>query len=400
MQKPSLPINEKQRLEALYSYQLFDGVGQSDFNAIVKLASKICDTPISLITLVTPDKQIFTAKVGLEADETDRNVAFCAHAILSPNEPLVVPNAKEDDRFRNNPLVTGDPNIVFYTGIPLTTRDGFGLGTLCVIDTKKRELTADQLDSLDILSKQVVRLFELRKVTLSLERKDEAMVNSVKQLNMFATKVSHDMKTAFRNMVVTTEVLKNKHANTLDKESIDKIAVVQDVANEAMVFLNTMDKFTKTISEYNTEYSLVSIQKLLEYVKAEEPEFKGTFLNVESMPELYHSPVVLRHIFSNLIHSIALKSTAESPEICFSYKLENQFTIFQIEDNGTEDYKFGGKVFYPFTNNESTNKLLINNTGIELALVKHLTELAGGEIHHSSNDKGGTTYHLSLPIIR
>ena len=206
MQKPSLPINEKQRLEALYSYQLFDGVGQSDFNAIVKLASKICDTPISLITLVTPDKQIFTAKVGLEADETDRNVAFCAHAILSPNEPLVVPNAKEDDRFRNNPLVTGDPNIVFYTGIPLTTRDGFGLGTLCVIDTKKRELTADQLDSLDILSKQVVRLFELRKVTLSLERKDEALVNSVKQLNMFATKVSHDMKMAFRNTVSYTHL--------------------------------------------------------------------------------------------------------------------------------------------------------------------------------------------------
>jgi len=163
MQKPLIPANEQERLEALQSYDLLNLINQQEFQVIVELAAMICETPISIITLVDTDKQWFKAKIGFEGDFTFREVSFCGHAINNPHEPFIVKDARLDERFMDNPLVTGDPNIVFYAGMPLVTNDGYGLGSLCVIDTKPKELNAEQHRQLNGLSRQVVRLFELRR---------------------------------------------------------------------------------------------------------------------------------------------------------------------------------------------------------------------------------------------
>jgi signal transduction histidine kinase len=156
-----LPINEKSRLACLYQHDILDTEAEQDFNDIVQLASRICHTPISVISLIDEHRQWFKAKVGLTANETPRDPAFCAHA-LELSDILEVPDATRDDRFFDNPFVTGDPSIRFYAGMPLTMPDGSRLGTLCVIDRQPRELTDDQRSSLRILGKQVVNLLELR----------------------------------------------------------------------------------------------------------------------------------------------------------------------------------------------------------------------------------------------
>ena len=162
-----IPPNEAARLEALRQYAVLDSEAEQGFDGLVRVASMLCGTPISLISLVDADRQWFKARHGLDATETPREQAFCAHAILD-DTPLVVPDALRDQRFEHNPLVTGDPGIRFYAGAPLITQDGHALGTLCVIDRQPRALDTTQLEGLQLLARQVVTQLEHRRVAAAL----------------------------------------------------------------------------------------------------------------------------------------------------------------------------------------------------------------------------------------
>lgn len=158
--KAPLVEDEKGRLDALYRYGVLDTPSDPVFDSITAAASIICETPIALISLLDPDRQWFKARVGLDATETSRDVAFCAHAITEPGQLTEVQDATKDERFRENPLVTGDPNIRFYAGQPLCTPDGYALGTLCVIDQQPKSLTSTQRRCLGHLANLVIALLE------------------------------------------------------------------------------------------------------------------------------------------------------------------------------------------------------------------------------------------------
>ena len=157
-----LPSNESERLRALREYDILDTLPEQEYQDIVQLAALICGTPIALVSLVDTDRQWFKAKVGIDASETSRETAFCAHALLQPDELLLVPDARSDPRFADNPLVKDAPNIHFYAGAPLKTSAGHVLGTLCVVDTKPRELSPVQQEALFALSRQVISQLDIR----------------------------------------------------------------------------------------------------------------------------------------------------------------------------------------------------------------------------------------------
>ncbi|MEI6949557.1 GAF domain-containing protein [Paraflavisolibacter sp. H34] len=161
MQVPRFPLNEEVRLSDLLSYDILDTPAEKDFDELAELAAYIYGCPTALISFLDKDRQWFKARKGFSVTQTDRNIAFCAHTILE-NEVMVVEDALKDDRFSDNPLVTGEQQVRFYAGAPIVSSAGNKLGTVCVLDRKPRELSAGQTRALTIISHQVSRMLELR----------------------------------------------------------------------------------------------------------------------------------------------------------------------------------------------------------------------------------------------
>ncbi len=170
---------EQNRLEALREYGIMDTPPEEEFDNITSLASRICGTPISLITLLDDQRQWFKSAIGIDLKETPIEYAFCAYAIKNPSDLTVVPDSRKDERFANNPFVTGEPHIVFYAGMPLVDEAGNALGSLCVLDVQEQTLTPFQLTALKQLAKQVVSLLQLRKKNRELEN----LVDTLQQRN-------------------------------------------------------------------------------------------------------------------------------------------------------------------------------------------------------------------------
>lgn len=170
MQPAPVPSNEPQRLARLTSFNILDSLPQPAFDHIAVLASTICETPIGLVSLVDQNRQWFKARIGMRSSETARELAFCGHAILDPDDVMVVEDATLDERFRDNPLVEGDPNIRFYAGAPIVTMDGLAMGTVCAIGHEPRTLSDHQRNALKSLAALVLNLMEREEIHQKLVR--------------------------------------------------------------------------------------------------------------------------------------------------------------------------------------------------------------------------------------
>lgn len=168
MRAPARPINEAQRLDTLRSLNVLDSAPEERFDRLTRLAKRLFGVPIALVSLVDANRQWFKSCVGLDATETSRDISFCGHAILE-DDILVVPNALTDERFHDNPMVTGEPNIRFYAGCPLTVVNGSKLGTLCLIDVNPRQMSEDDLE----LLRDLARMAEQELSAVQLATTDE-----------------------------------------------------------------------------------------------------------------------------------------------------------------------------------------------------------------------------------
>lgn len=399
MIKPAVPQNEEQRLEKLISYGLFDGVEQKEFNDLVNLASFICDVPISLITLIDKNTQYHKAKVGIDVDSVPREVSFCAHSITNPDEPLIVEDARLDERFKNNPLVKTDPNIVFYAGVPLVTPDGYTLGSICVIDRKPRNLSKDQMEALSTLSNQVIRLFELRKTVNDLDQKEQALVKTVEDLDNYTAMLAHDLKTSFRNIELAVEVLKKCHGDQIPGPCLTQLNHIQNESVDAMQFINHSLDYAKSVNSFQGQKTLVDITLLFEKIstKLKIPAHFNITLS-ENLPTIFTFKYALQHIFENIIQNSVKYMDKAKPEIAIEYQNQGVLHVFSFYDNGPG---------IPEENQESIFKLYsragvgesdrIPGSGVGLAVVSKLVNLLQGHVELESIKDKGTTFRLYLP---
>lgn len=211
MRRPDKPDNEDARLQALHRYEILDTASEHAFDDLVSITAAICGMPMGAVTLIDAERQWVKARVGMDGErESPRDDAFCAHTILEPDALLVVADTHQDARFRDNPVVVGDPQIRFYAGAPLLDCDGLPVGALCVMDREPRQLLPLQRDALSALSRQVSALLELRRVSRDLKLQLEERVWYEQQLQRFSEElelrnadlveqVTHDALTGLAN---------------------------------------------------------------------------------------------------------------------------------------------------------------------------------------------------------
>ena len=398
MKYAALPENEKRRLLTLERLQLMDSLPEENYDNITKLASLICGTPVSLITLIGDKRQWFKSKIGTDITEGPREISHCSHAILNPNDLMEIRDTREDERFHDNPYTTDSPQILFYAGMPLKANNGDVLGTLCVLDVKPNMLSEEQKTALKALAKQVENLFELIRHNLDLEKTSQELKMKNSQLKDFAGIVSHDMKMPLANMILTTDLIKAKYASYFDDEGIHYLDYLKQSSFKLSNYITGIlqhyesDSLTESVTE---EFD---IHDLLENII----DLLNINLNcVINLPEenmvLACNKVALEQIFLNLIGNSLKYNNKEEIIIDVLCSNGGEFYNFSITDNGIGIPKDKQEdIFELFTIVEEVDRSGNRGNGIGLSTVKKLVNSLGGEITVESEVNNGTTFHFSI----
>lgn len=223
------PLNEEKRLSRLRSYEILDSTPEESFDRVTKLAVAWFKVPFALVSLVDENRQWFKSCIGADAKETDRDLAFCSHAILQ-DSVMIIPDATKDERFRGNPLVTGEMHIRFYAGCPLITTDGYKVGTLCVIDQQPRDFTDADGVVLASLAALVIDEMDLRLARL---RAEEENANK----SQYVAYMSHEVRTPLTTIQSALALMQDK------KQDEEMKKYLQLVSHATTILMETINDF-------------------------------------------------------------------------------------------------------------------------------------------------------------
>lgn len=405
-----IPANEKERLQELIRYEVLYTQYEEDFDQIVQLASAICKTPISTITLLDFNKQWFKAKIGIENTEGDRDISFCGHAIVQDEAIMIVNDALADQRFIDNPLVLGDPNIRFYAGYPLVSPSGYKLGTLCVIDRVPRSLTPEQELTLKTLGNQVVKLFELRLRNKEVEARNKLVEEQKIQLqesaavqNKIISIIAHDVRGPVTSLKTMIELTK---AKSLTEE---ETAVLLDMLDKQLdgtldMLTNLVDWGSMLLKKGKLSITSVNVSSVVDKI----------FKNLSSMVQLKgnqfqnlvaHDIAVmadentLRFILRNIISNANKFTTNGTITVHVQpNKNDNSISIIVSDTGCGMSSEIQQHLFNPAKRHSREGTHKEKGSGLGLILVKEFAEAMHASIEVKSEPGKGTSFSVLLPV--
>ncbi len=393
-----LPANEKQRIKKLKELDILDTLEEQAYDDLTFLAAQICNTPIALVSLIDTDRQWFKSHLGLDARETPRDYAFCAHAILS-DDVFIVEDSAKDNRFHDNPLSVDAPHVKFYAGAPLIFENNVRLGTLCVIDNEARTLTKDQQSALEALARQVVSQLELR-----LKIKEMKNLDNVK--DEFLAMVSHELRTPLTSINGSLTLLANmknelpdmmeKMVDIAHRNSYRLLNIVNDILDLAKLEAGKLALQKKSVNlgeviqqavELNQSYcQQCGCQILFEESGTNAP----ISINADELRLLQ----VLGNIISN-----AAKFTKPNDTIIITLDKQQQSACIKVTDHGpglTEHQQ--QNLFEKFRQVNTNSNEKLPGTGLGLNISKNIIELHDGTITCQSVPNEYTSFCISLPV--
>lgn len=388
-----LPENETQRLIKLHTYGILDTVPENTFDKIAVLAAQIFDTPIAQVTLVDNDRVFFKSNISpLEAIEIPRADSFCTYAILN-EKPTTFENTLDVPYLSDNPFVKMDNGVRFYAGAPLRTIEGLNLGTLCVLDTKPRTVTDQQIKMLETLSSIVMDELELRLATRKALRVQTDMLN----------RVVHDMKNPNMTISLSAELLKKKADNP--KIVADFADRIKNAANNVLNGLNKMLDLSQIENlEFKLSVDEIDILKTVERTKqnfdliASQKNQKVKII-CDCDTTILGDDVRLQEAFDNLL-SNALKYAPVNTQVLISISNNEKELVVEFKDEGQglteEDIS---KLFMKFAKLSAVPTGREYSNGIGLSIVKMLIEQHKGKVWATSDGKNkGASFFVALPI--
>lgn len=241
------PNDELQRLQTLHGLGILDSGGDEIFDNLTRFASDLFETPIALVSLVDENRQWFLSHHGIDATETPRSQSFCAHSILDRNNVMVIPDATQDERFTNNPLVTDNPGIRFYAGAPIVSDDGQPLGTFCIIDTSPRD-NFDEAgqDKLKHFARMAMREIQIWKARRETEQKLEHLQDSQEEQSRILTLLGHDMKGSFNAIIGFCGLIARMDPTANQEKLREYIEIIGSASHRAHLLMENLMSWARS----------------------------------------------------------------------------------------------------------------------------------------------------------
>ena len=391
-----IPPNEVQRLAAVRRYEILDTPPDGAFDRITRLAARIFDVPIAIVSIVDHDRIWFKSHRGLDAEQIDREPGLCASAILD-DVPWVVEDAVLDLRTLANPLVRGELGLRFYAGVPLKTQDGYNLGTLNVIDTKPREVTEEELAMLEDLAAIVVDELEVRLAARGeAERLTQARAD-------FVVTASHELRTPLAAVYGAAKLLEKadlggdspsrKLLAVISEESERLSAVVGEILTGAQLEAGRVQIVLERLDP------LEIAEKAAEAARSHLPESHSLEVVAANVPEIDSDPGPVRQILASLIEN-AVKYSPDGGRIELGVEARDGEVRFRVSDEGIGiPPAEADHIFERFVRLDAEQTHGVGGTGLGLYIARALAGELGGSLECLLDDEKGSTFVLDLPGI-
>jgi signal transduction histidine kinase len=398
MQKRSVPLHKKERPAAHREYQMMDSGTGKEFRELAQLASEICHVPVSLVVIIDEEKKWFKTAADLPEREFAGYITLCSHAADHPSGSLVIPDLHKDKRFSDDPVIMGEPHIVFFAAVPLTNANGNSLGTLCVFDNKPKTLTENQMSSLTILARQAVRILELQKSNSHLETLKENLSLRYEELQQFTNTVSHDIKSPLSSIVLTSEMLRENFGEKIDEENDQLLNVLNRSSSKIRSLVDGMQAYYRAELALNEEAETFQLTVFLDsVVEMLKVGHAADIVYPHDETTVIMNKAVLEQIIVNLLLYALRYNDKDKPVIHIQFSEDDENYNFIIKDNGKgKSPEEQEKIFELFMSPGYHDRHGMKGFGTGLLTVKKLVEKMSGKITAKSTPDMETVFSFFI----